>query len=275
MKNLTNIEVLTLCGMSKNARHEYIFKNVLLPFASDCVKYNHCENGDITIEYIASGLYTKFLDLRQKVSENDGILLDCTQTDVKAVKWAICLLRKIVNGLNFTPAGTYKKVSAMDLKGFTMDVKGHKGETLRQYTFGDIHTEGKTIIEKSDRKSTKKVDVVDVLKQWENRDSKSEARKVRQFTMYTDEEGNSASEETTIKGNYRTPEEDLIYNCAMVKARKLVSKIAIEDKSFNHVYEVLTRDGVLSDSDRMTISRFRKRHNLEDLTLSDLRYLFA
>lgn len=275
MKNLTNIEVLTLCGMSKNARHEYIFKNVLLPFASDCVKYNRCENGDITIEYIASGLYTKFLDLRQKVSENDGILLDCTQTDVKAIKWAICLLRKIVNGLNFTPAGTYKTVSAMDLKGFTMDVKGHKGETLRQYTFGDIHTEGKTIIEKSDRKSTKKVDVVDVLKQWENRDSKSEARKVRQFTMYTDEEGNSASEETTIKGNYRTPEEDLIYNCAMVKARKLVSKIAIEDKSFNHVYEVLTREGVLSDSDRMTLSRFRKRHNLDDLTLSDLRYLFA
>lgn len=275
MKTLSNIEVLTLCGMSKNARHEYIFKNVLLPFASDCVKYNRCENGDVTIEYIASGLYTKFLDLRQKVSENDGILLDCTQTDVKAVKWAICLLRKVVNGLNFTPAGAYKKVSAMDLEGFTMNVKGPKGETLRQYTFSDIHTEGKTIIEKSDRKSTKKVDVVDVLKQWENRDSKSEARKVRQFTMYTDEEGNSASEETTIKGNYRTPEEDLIYNCAMVKAKKLASKIAIEDKSFNHVYEVLTREGVLSDSDRMTISRFRKRHNLDDLTLSDLRYLFA
>ena len=275
MKNLTNIQILTLCSMSKNQRHAYIFENVLIPFASDCVKYNHCENGDVTIEYIASGLYTKFLELRNKVSENDDILLDCTQTDVKAVKWTLCLLRKVVNGLNFTPAGSYKTVSAMDLQGFTMDVKGPKGETLRQYAFNDIHTEGKTIIEKSDNKSTKKVDVVDVLKQWENRDSRTESRKVRQFTMYTDEEGNSASEETTIKGNYRNPEEDLIYKCAMIKARKIVSKIAVEDKSFNHVYEVLTRDGVLSDSDRMTISRFRKRHNLEDLTLSDLRYLFA
>lgn len=275
MKNLTNIEVLTLCGMSKNARHEYIFKNVLLPFASDCVKYNRCENGDITIEYIASGLYTKFLELRGKVSENDNILLDCTQTDVKAVKWVLCLLRKVVNSLNFTPAGTYKTISAMDLKGFTMDVKGHKGETLRQYSFKDIHTEGKTIIEKSENRAIKKIDVVDVLKQWENRDSRTESRKVRLFIMYTDEEGNKASEETTIKGNYRTPEEDLVYKCAMVKARRLVSKIATEDKSFDHVYEVLTRDGVLSDSDRMTLSRFRKRHNLEDLTLSDLRYLFA
>lgn len=275
MRTLSNIETLTLCGMSKNARHEYIFKNVLIPFANDCIKYNHCENGDITCEYIASGLYTKFLELRNKVSENDGILLDCTQTDVKAVKWVLCLLRKVVNGLNFTPAGTYKTISATDLQGFTMDVKGPKNETLRQYSFKDIHTEGKTIIEKSENKATKKVDVVDVLKQWENRDSRTEARKVRLFTMYTDEEGNKASEETTIKGNYRTPEEDLIYNCAMVKARRLVSKIAIEDKSFNHVYEVLTRDGVLSDSDRMTLSRFRKRHNLEDLTLSDLRYLFA
>lgn len=275
MKNLTNNEVLTLCGMSKNERHAYIFKNVLLPFASDCVKYNRCENGDVTCEYIASGLYSKFLELRDKVAENDGILLDCTQTDVKAVKWAICLLRKVVNGLNFTPAGTYKKVSAMDLQGFTMDVKDSKGKTIREYNFNAIHTEGKTIIEKSENKATKKVDVVDVLKQWENRDSRTEARKVRLFTMYTDEDGNKASEETTIKGNYRTPEEDLVYNCAMVKARRIVSKIATEDKSFNHVYEVLTREGVLSDSDRMTISRFRKRHNLDDLTLSDLRYLFA
>ena len=275
MKNLTNIQILTLCGMSKNARHAYIFENVLTPFANDCVKYNHCENGDVTIEYIASGLYTKFLELRGKVAENDGILLDCTQTDVKAVKWVLCLIRKVVNGLNFTPAGTYKNISAMDVKGFTMAVKGSKGATVREYNFNDIHTEGKTIIEKSANKSIKKVDVVDVLKQWENRDSRTESRKVRLFTMYTDEEGNKASEETTIKGNYRNPEEEFIYNCAMVKARRLVSQIATSDKSFNHVYEVLTREGVLSDSDRMTLSRFRKRHNLEDLTLSDLRYLFA
>ena len=275
MKNLTNIEILTLCGMSKNARHAYIFENVLTPFANDCVKYTHCENGDVTIEYITSGLYTKFLELREKVSENDGILLDCTQTDIKAVKWVLCLMRKIVNSLNFTPAGTYKNISAIDAKGFTMAVKGAKGETIKEYKFNDVHADGKTILEKSVDKSTKKVDVVDVLKQWENRDSRTELRKVRLFTMYIDEEGNKASEETTIKGNYRNPEEELIYNCAMVKARKLVYKIATEDKSFDHVYEVLTRDGVLSDSDRMTLSRFRKRHNLEDLTLSDLRYLFA
>ena len=74
MKNLTNIQILTLCGMSKNARHAYIFENVLTPFANDCVKYNHCENGDVTIEYIASGLYTKFLELRGKVAENDGTM---------------------------------------------------------------------------------------------------------------------------------------------------------------------------------------------------------
>lgn len=275
MKTLSNIETLTLCGMSKNQRHEYIFKNVLLPFASDCVKYNHCENGDVTIEYIASGLYTKFLELRVKVSENDGILLDCTQTDIKAVKWTICLLRKVVNGLNFTPAGTYKKVSPMDLKGFTMNIKGHKGETIRQYTCKDIHTEGKTIIEKSDRKTTKKVDVVDVLKQWENRDSRSESRKVRQFTRWIDEDGNETSEETTIKGNYPTPEQELLNNERLLYVNKKISEIVTNCRNFNTIYAILTKEEKLTDSDSVLLSRFRKYNHLEGLTISDLRYLFA
>lgn len=275
MKTLSNIETLTLCGMSRNQRHEYIFKNVLLPFANDCVKYNHCENGDVTVEYIASGLYSKFLELRVKVSENDGILLDCTQTDVKAVKWTICLLRKIVNNLNFTPAGDYKKVSPMDLQGFTMNIKGRKGETIRQYTCKDIHTEGKTIIVKSDKKSTKKVDVVDVLKQWENRDSRSESRKVRQFTRWIDEEGNETSEETTIKGNYPTPEQELLNNERLLYVNKKISEIVANCRNFNTIYTILTKEEKLTDSDSVLLSRFRKYNHLEGLTISDLRYLFA
>lgn len=275
MKNLTNIEILTLCSMSKNQRHEYIFKNVFIPFANDCIKYNHCENGDVTCEYIASGLYTKFLDLRAKVSENDGILLDCTQTDVKAVKWVICLIRKIVNSLNFTPAGTYKTVSAMDVKGFTMDVKGPNSETVRQYTFNDIHTEGKTIIEKSVNKSTKKVDIVDVLKQWENRDSRTESRKVRQFTRWIDEDGNETSEETTIKGNYPTPEQELLNNERLLYVNKKISEIVSNCRNFGTIYAILTKEEKLTNTDSVLLSRFRKYNHLEDLTLSDLRYLFA
>lgn len=275
MKNLTNIEILTLCAMSKNQRHEYIFKNVFIPFANDCIKYNHCENGDVTCEYITSGLYTKFLELRVKVSENDGILLDCTQTDVKAVKWVICLIRKIVNSLNFTPAGNYKTVSAMDVKGFTMDVKGPNNETLRQYTFNDVHTEGKTIIEKSDKKSTKKVDIVDVLKQWENRDSRTESRKVRQFTRWIDEDGNETSEETTIKGNYPTPEQELLNHERLLYVNKKISEIVSNCRNFGTIYAILTKEEKLTNTDSVLLSRFRKYNHLEDLTLSDLRYLFA
>lgn len=275
MKNLTNIEILTLCAMTKNQRHEYIFKNVFIPFANDCIKYNHCENGDVTSEYIASGLYIKFLELREKVSENDGILLDCTQTDVKAVKWVICLIRKIVNSLNFTPAGTYRTVSAMDLRGFTMDVKGPKGDTIKQYVFNDVHTDGKTVIEKSGNKFTKKVDIVDVLKQWENRDSRTESRKVRQFTRWIDEDGNETSEETTVKGNYPTPEQELLNNERLLYVNKKISEIVSNCRNFGTIYAILTKEEKLTDSDSVLLSRFRKYNHLEGLTISDLRYLFA
>lgn len=275
MKNLTNIEILTLCAMTKNQRHEYIFKNVFIPFANDCIKYNHCENGDVTTEYIASGLYTKFLELREKVSENDGILLDCAQTDIKASKWVLCLIRKIVNSLNFTPAGNYKTVSAIDVQGFIMSFKGHKNETVKQYTFDDVHTEKKTIIEKSDNKSTKKVDIVDVLKQWENRDSRTESRKVRQFTRWIDEDGNETSEETTIKGNYPTPEQALLNNERLLYVNKKISEIVSNCRNFGTIYAILTKEEKLSDTDSVLLSRFRKYNHLEGLTLSDLRYLFA
>lgn len=269
MKNLTNIETLTLCGMSKNKRHAFIFERVFMEFAKDCIKYNHCENGDITLEYIASGLYSKFLELRAKVSENDGILLDCPQTDIKALKWVICLIRKIVNGLNFTPAGVYKNVSGMDLKEFDVDCD------YKTIHFDAIHTDGKTVLEKSPNKSIKKVDIVDVLKQWENRDSRSESRKVRQFTRWIDEDGNETSEETTIKGNYPTPEQELLNSERLLFVSKKISEIVSNCRNFATIYTILTKEEKLTDTDSVLLSRFRKYNHLEGLTVSDLRYLFV
>lgn len=280
MKKLNEIfnssTVYKMCSMGKNGRHTFIFNNVFLTYADDCIKYNRVENGEVTREYIASGLYNKFLELREKLVKNDETLrLDCAYTDVHACIWLMCLVRKVLNNLNFTQCGTYEKRHGVDLQGFTMNVKNAENVTVNQYTFKDIHTNGYTELIKPSVKSTKKVTIIDLLKQWENRDSRSEARKVRQFTMYIDEEGNQASEETTIKGNYPTPEQELINKELMLLVNRKISEIVSNCRNFATIYDILSNHEKLSNADSVLLSRFRKYNHLEELTISDLRYLFA
>ena len=273
MKKLSNIEILGLCSKTKAERHAYIFAEVFGSFADDCVKYNHVENGDITREYIMSGIYTKFLELCDKIAERENVPLDCAYTDATACRWAICLIKKVTTSLNFTPCGEYVKKSGYGLEGFKMAVS-HGGVT-REYDIPTVYVADSVELVKGPSKSIKKVDVVDVLKQWENRATRSATRKEQQFTMYTDEEGHTASEETRLKGNYRTPEEELIYNCNMELVRREVSKIATTDRDFMRVYNALITEEVLTENERQILSRFRKRNGLEGFTISDLRELFA
>lgn len=274
MKKLSNIEILGLCSKTKSERHAYIFAEIFGSFADDCIKYSHVENGDVTREYIMSGIYVKFLELCEKVAERENVPLNCAYVDATACRWVIALLRKVTTSLNFTPCGEYVKKSGFGLEGFKMTVTA--GGVSRSYNIPTVYVADSVELVKGPSKSTKKVDVVDVLKQWENRATRSATRKEQQFSMYTDEEGNTASEETRLKGNYRTPEEELVYNCNMELVRREVSKIATSDAVFNRVYDVLIKDtGTLTDADIHVIHRFRKRHGLDGLTIADLRELFA
>ena len=250
-------------------REKWVY-NQFLNYAHKNSKYVAHAHGlnDIECEfYIASGLYDKFLKLRDKTLEK------CDGVHFNAIEYIECrhvlaLVRKVVNELNF-------KNATIEKKGLCLPDSEISFKNGPRYFIKGVYIPDSVEYENISRMSTKKVDIIDLIKQWENRDSRSENRKVRQFNAFIDEEGNSTSEETQLAGNYRTPEQELFYNLNMETALATVSKIAVSDSAFMHVYEVLTKTDKLTTSDLMVVSRFRKRNNLEGLTLSDLRYLFA
>lgn len=260
MKFINSMETLKLCSMSRNCRHTWIVENVFKPYAMDCVKYNHCENGDVTIEYIISGLYDKFLELRSKVAEQNNIVLDCTYTDISACRWVICLLRKITNSMNFATCGEYTNISRYDLQGFTSAVYDN-GQITREHIFNDIHSNGYTKLECSKMVASKKVDVIDVLRQWENRASRSAIRNETQFKTITDSEGNSTSTQEFIRSNYGNPEYDLLNKCALARARALITRIYHDTKNGDRIIDIVSSDRVKTPAERRAICDFRKRHN--------------
>ena len=260
MKFINAMETLKLCSMSKNARHTWIVENVFKPYAIDCVKYNHCENGDVTIEYIISGLYDKFLELRNKVAEQDNIVLDCAYTDVSASRWVICLIRKITNNMNFAICGEYTTINGYDLQGFTTTIYD-RGQTTKELTFGDIHSDSYTRLERAKMSASKKVDIIDVLKQWENRASRAACRNEIQFKIVTDKEGNSTNQQDFIKSNYGNPLTDLLNKCALERARRLIHRIYNDVQNGSRIIDIISSGRVKTPAERRAICDFRKRHN--------------
>lgn len=260
MRFINSMEALKLCSMSKNGRHAWIYENVFLSYADDCIKYNHVENGDVTREYIASGLYTKFLELREKSAEQNSTVLDCTYTDIVACKWVMCLIRKITNNMNFGTCGEYTNISGYDLQGFTSAIRNN-GSTTKEITFNDIHSDGYTKLERSKMSASKKVDVIDVLKQWENRASRNAIRNESQFKMVTDSEGNSTSQQDFIRSNYGNPLTDLLNKCSLERARILIHRIYNEVQNGNRIIDIVSSDRTKTPAERRAICDFRKRHN--------------
>ena len=261
---MAQVSMLDVCDREKWVYIQF------LNYAHKCARYVASAHGlnDIECEYyIASGLYDKFLKLRDKTLE------ECNGVHFNSIEYIECrhvlaLVRKVVNELNFKSATieTQKECIIPDV-----EVSFKNGP---KYIIRGAHVEASTEYENISRMSTKKVDIIELLKQWENRDSRSEARKVRQFTRYVDDEGNTTSEETQIAGNYRTPEQDYFYNNAMRESMRIVSKIATECKYFKNVYRALTLEK-LDDSAKSVLKRFRAQYGLSDLALNELKYLFA
>lgn len=284
MRNLTINQIYSMCGMSASARHSFIYSNVFLSFADDCIKYNHCENGDCTREYIANTIYIKYLHLLDKRADSEGVARDCVNNVVACARWVICLLRKITTSYNFIGAGEYVTTSAVDLRGFIIHTN------TKDIVFKDIHRDSATRLERPTINNTRKVDIIDVLKQWEARENHASHKENRErsFYTYTDEEGHTTSEADMLESRFDTPERALLHKCAMIRVNRHIAKIVHNDRAFNHVYEVLTKEGKLDTGDLMTLSRFRDRNNLyytvsnddgttekKPLTINDLRYLFA
>lgn len=267
-KTKINGTMAQVSNMELVSRETWVYRQ-FMSYAHKVSKYVASRHGlnDVECEcYIASGLYDKFLKLRAKTLETcDGIHYNAIE--YIECKHVLSLVRLVVNELNFKNA-TIEKI------GLCLPETEISFKNGPKYTLKGVNIPDSIEYENISKMATRKIDIIDLLKQWENRDSRSESRKVRQFTRYIDDEGNTTSEETTLAGNYRTPEQEFFYNESIRQSLSLVSKIATECKYFSNVYRALTLEK-LDDSAKSVLKRFRKQYGLDALSLNELKYLFA
>lgn len=268
MRYISSIEALQLCAMGKNARHAWIFSNIFTTCARDYEIFSHASYGDVTREYITSGLYDKFLKFRDKLLNGTKKRApvyerECTALDIDACHWTLNYFRKSLNTMNFATGGEYKEKSAIDLPSVTIDFSSKPlrvgNDFLDKVVIPAIHTNARVELERAPVMATKRVDIIDLLKREENRDARTESRKVRQFVTKTDADG--YDEIQYIKSNYGTPETLLLHKCAIIRARQLITKIYNETKSGARIIDIVSSGRVMTGAERFAVCDFRKRHN--------------
>lgn len=266
--NINSIEALQLCAMDKNARHAWIFSNIFMACARDYETYTRASNGDITREYIASGLYDKFLKFRDKLLNGTKkrapvYACECPALDIDASNWTLNYFRKSLNTMNFATGGEYKEKSAIDLPSAELNLKSapiwNGAQLVDVVTIPAIHTSARVELERAPVMATKKVDIIDLLKREENRDARSQSRKVRQFISKTDADG--YDEIQYVKSNYGTPETILLHKCAIIRARRLIERICTEVQNGARIVDLIASHSNLSHAERNAVYKFRQRHN--------------
>lgn len=268
MKYISSIEALQLCATDKNARHAWIFSNIFMTCARDYEIYSHASYGDVTREYIASGLYDKFLKFRDKLLNGTKKRApvyerECTALDIDACHWTLNYFRKSLRVMNFASGGEYKEISAIDLPSAEISVKGapiwNGYELVDAVTIPAIHTSARVELERAPVMAAKRVDIIDLLKREENRDERTQARKVRRFVTKTDVDG--YDEIQYVKSNYGTPETILLHKCAIIRARQLLTKIYNNVSSGARIIDIISSGRVMTGAERKAIHNFRARHN--------------
>ena len=266
MRYINSMEALQLCAIGTSSRHAWIFENVFMANARDYERYTRASNGDVTREYIASGFYDKFLNFRDKLLNGTKkrapvYARECCALDVDACHWTLNYFRKSLNQMNFATGGEYKEKSAIDLPSFDVELTPHwsEGKYIDKVTFPAIHRKASVELERAPVMATKRVDIIDLLKREENRDARTQSRKVRQFVSKTDSDG--YDEIQYIKSNYGTPESILLHKCAVIRARQLLTKIYNETKSGARIIDIVSSGRVMTGAERLAVHDFRARHN--------------
>ena len=268
MRYINSFEALQLSAMDKNSRHSWIFTNVFMACASEYEKYSHASYGDVTREYIASGLYDKFLKFREKLLNGTKTRApvyecECCALDVDACHWTLNYFRKSLNQMNFATGGEYIEESAVDLPSSEISKKSDcirvGAKLVERVIVPAVHTDARVTLERAPMIATKRVDIIDLLKREENRDARTESRKVRQFMSQTDGEG--YDEIQYVKSNYGTPESILLHKCAIARARKLLTRIYNETRSGARIIDIISSGRVMTGAERLAVHDFRKRHN--------------
>ena len=271
---MEKLNCFVLCGVSSKNRDTMVY-NAFMDYSNKKALYiadKHSMSFEYCAMYIAEGLYFKYMELKAKKIESFGYHYN--NVEYESFIHVLSLVKKVLNKLNFACGGEY--------------INGHMSTDDMEYLPNVGAVWHKTEFIKKDIGSSKNVDIVDLISQWENRsvrndsklknamalcnacnikgsynvDKKESEKSARLFNFIND---------VTIS-NYLTPESETIYNECIHTASFYIKQIK-EKNNFSKVAQVL-KHGEKTSSDRTTIKRFKDRNGLQTLTFKDLQYLF-
>lgn len=271
---MEKLNCFVLCGMSPKNRDIMVY-NAFMDYADKKAKYisdKHSMSFEYCTMYIAEGLYFKYMELRNKKIESFGYHYN--NVEYESFIHVLSLVKKVLNKLNYASGGIY--------------TRAHMSTDETEYLPNVIAVYYKSELIKNNIGSTKNVDIVDLIAQWENRSVRNDAKLKNAMALcnacnikgsYNVDKNESEKSSRLFNfinditiNNYLTPETETIYNECIHNAAFYAKQLK-DKKNFSKVAEVL-KHGEKSSTDKMTIKRFKDRNGLQSLTFKDLQYIF-
>lgn len=264
-------------------RERFIY-NAFLERARRVAKY-YCDKHDMSerdaVLFIASGLYAKFMDIRERaIKKADGVHYN--GVEYVCMLRVFSQLRYALDRANCKPTTAYNQTYYAPRVAVSFD----NGREL----VIPAHTV-KGALNKPDMSfNSKMFDIIDVVEMWDNRASRKRARFMEAVNALNDDadektiklslnenemsaddlravrsrmaklsrDKNDLRRLTELNGVYREPCADLVHACELERARRMLAS----DKRYADVMRIVTSADDLSDRDRHTLARFRERNNL-------------
>lgn len=247
------ITVETIKNKKLNEVNE-LFYNSFLEYGkktADYIANKHDMSKEYCAMYIASGLYTLYLERFEQLRENGELFIEAL---VKAYYGTRKLVKKIMAITNYS---SYFKNNNIAYDGDSTIYKLPKyKKSKNQY---------------SEYRNIKKVnsyviDIIDVLEQKENRSHKKELS-IDNDTDY--------DFRNNIVSYYPTPEQALLNKLSIAYSVKYAQKIRSHKKYYRliEIENNIKNNIVLTSSDKMFIDYFKKSLGLEELRTKELLYI--
>lgn len=269
--------------LDQTERERFVY-NAFLERARRVAKY-YCTKHDMSeldaVLFIASGLYAKFIDIRDRaIKRADGVHYN--GVEYCAMLRTFSQLRYALDRANCKPTSAYGQTYVAPR--VEISVKNGPAWVIPEHT-----VKGK--LERPDMTfNSKMFDIIDVVEMWDNRASRKRARFMEAVNALNDDadektvklslnenemsaddlravrskmsklsrDKNDLRRLTELNGVYRDPCADLIHTCELERARRLLR----DDKRYSDVMHIVASADDLSDRDRHTLARFRDRNNL-------------
>ena len=272
-----------LSQLDQTDRERFIY-NAFVERARRVAKY-YCVKHDMgeldAVLFIASGLYAKFMDIRDRaIKRADGVHYN--GVEYCAMLKTFSQLRYALDRANCKPTTAYSQTYVAPRVAVSFD-------NGRELVIPEHTVKGK--LDRPDMTfNSKMFDIIDVIEMWDNRASRKRARFMEAVNALNDDadektvklslnenemsaddlravrskmsklsrDKNDLRRLTELNGVYRDPCADLMHACELERARRMLKA----DKRYADVMRMVTSADDLSDRDRHTLARFRDRNNL-------------